>query len=524
MVDFLDPKINRKKRQKLIKLAYEEIDNEIEGIKPLVPNSSLIKVYWDAPEEERTNDLLETIFTTEYRVRNRQDKSSKSVDDLTQLVTMNVKGFERCYQDMMNELLISDRASKRNIPKSYERKDDAIGKLNTIIKIFNIETKIKWLEYCINNKFFTEQTITRFKLKIYSSTDALNTDEGRILSEMCIDNDLESIQKLIDEDLSSPTFNPIEEGENYKLTVSRGELEKLKELIEKGEPFYVYRGFLVDKDEYVRGGKKSSGADYWKQVGGQGLSYSLNKDIAIYFTYWKLIHNERGEVANTVKKIPLIHSYFPNSLISKEEYLEGYTQEIYELRENEINNERKPIVCKYLVDPADIKGFVMDTNEAEVMIRPEDVVVENYTILSSKQIAEGVWGWRCVGNKEWREVTAIYNKKGIVVLPIKTNMGEEFIFADGEKVNDLVEEKKDKVRNGGEFSFDDDQELQEHFKKNAVEIPIDEYKLNPVYYTKDINELLLSKKKPNLKHRVGRIYEWSKEMMSYLREKINKQS
>ena len=79
-------------------------------------------------------------------------------------------------------------------------------------------------------------------------------------------------------------------------------------------------------------------------------------------------------------------------------------------------------------------------------------------------------------------------------------MGEEFIFADGEKVNDLVEEK------------------------NAVEIPIDEYKLNPVYYTKDINELLLSKKKPNLKQRVGRIYEWSKEMMSYLREKINKQS
>ena len=65
--------------------------------------------------------------------------------------------------------------------------------------------------------------------------------------------------------------------------------------MQTGEPFYVYRGFLVDKDEYVRAGKKSSGADYWKQVGGQGLSYSLNKNIAIYFAYWNLIHNDKGE-------------------------------------------------------------------------------------------------------------------------------------------------------------------------------------------------------------------------------------
>ena len=249
MVDFLDPKLNRKKRQKLIKVAYEDINNEIEDIKPLVPNSSLIKVYWDAPEEERTKDLLETLFTTEWRYRNQQ--SGGSVEDLTELVTMNIKGFERVYQEMINELLIADRADYMKIPKSYERKDDAIGKINTLLKCFNIETKIKWLEYCINNKFFTEQTITRFKLKIYSTTDALKTEKGRILSEMCIDNELEILMKLIDEDLISKEFNPIEEGENYKLTMSRGELKQLKELIEIGDPFYVYRGFLVDEDEGV---------------------------------------------------------------------------------------------------------------------------------------------------------------------------------------------------------------------------------------------------------------------------------
>ena len=514
MLDLSDPTLNRKKRQKLIKEAYSKINDEMANSKELVSNSSPLISYWNTPTQERTKHQLESLMSSE----NRYEEEGTAKHLMNAMLNQTEK-YEEKYQEIMSELLISDKANDLGIPRTAERKRDALKLVSTWISFLTTDAKIKWLKYCTENKLFSNQTLTKFKLEIYTTSDALHTDKGKVLSAMCIDNDYETLKILIDQELQSSALNPSPEFENNKLTILRSELEELKEKIESGDPFYVYRGFLVEKDEYVRAGKKGSGEDYWQQLGGQGLSYSLSKDIAIYFTYWKLIHNEKGEevnVARTRKK--LLDSNFPNSLITKEECIEEMKDEVYQLRENKINNQRKPILCKYLVDPTDIKGFNMATGEAEVIFKPENVVIENYTILSSQQIAEGLWNWRHKDLETWKQVTSVYNKKGIAVLPLHNQEEVWFYFANAEDVNPVIDKIKNKIKNNmiiNGFSDQDNYEITQAFAQNAVEVPIDEFKINPIFFTKELDDLLTNKR-TKLKKRVGKAYEWSKDKLGSL--------
>ena len=72
----------------------------------------------------------------------------------------------------------------------------------------------------------------------------------------------------------------------------------------KGNPFYIYRGFAINKDEgkteRIRKGRLSKGEveDYYKQESGTGISYSLSKDVAGYFAFRGIMFDEEG---NTVK-------------------------------------------------------------------------------------------------------------------------------------------------------------------------------------------------------------------------------
>ena len=65
----------------------------------------------------------------------------------------------------------------------------------------------------------------------------------------------------------------------------QSELKELRKSLDIGDPFYVYRGFLVDQYEYeyVRLGKQSESDDYCKQDAGIGISYSLDRNIPGYF-------------------------------------------------------------------------------------------------------------------------------------------------------------------------------------------------------------------------------------------------
>ena len=72
------------------------------------------------------------------------------------------------------------------------------------------------------------------------------------LTELCIDNDIEDLSAIVDEKLRE--FNT-REGDNLADYFNTNELNKLRKLIDKGEPFYEYRGFLIYGDERVRKGK-----------------------------------------------------------------------------------------------------------------------------------------------------------------------------------------------------------------------------------------------------------------------------
>ena len=137
------------------------------------------------------------------------------------------------------------------------------------------------------------ETLTRLKQDLYNSCDSLKDDKGFELANLCLDNDIETLSVILDKEIAKKSNNAEKSIREHIRDVER---VKLKELIEKGDPFYVYRGFLVEQDEYVRMGKKDEGSDYWKQDAGKGLSYSLDIDVAGYFCYWNLTWDENGNV------------------------------------------------------------------------------------------------------------------------------------------------------------------------------------------------------------------------------------
>ena len=67
MIDLTDPTLNRKKKQKLIRLAYETINEEVKDIAPYIKSSSPLSKYWDTPDEERDKSLLNDLRATEQR-------------------------------------------------------------------------------------------------------------------------------------------------------------------------------------------------------------------------------------------------------------------------------------------------------------------------------------------------------------------------------------------------------------------------------------------------------------------------
>ena len=195
----------------------------------------------------------------------------------------------------MSELLVADRASDYGIPKSSERKDIAYEYINTCIIFLTVEAKIKWLEYCIENKLFTNKTLTRFKLEVYTKCDALKTEEGRILSEICIDNDYGTLQKILDEELKSEAINPPAEWENYRLSISRTELELLNEKMRReNHSMFIVVSWLIKMNMLEV--EKKSGAD-WKQVGGQDF-HILSIKILLFTCILEFKHNDKGEIVN----------------------------------------------------------------------------------------------------------------------------------------------------------------------------------------------------------------------------------
>jgi hypothetical protein len=239
----------------------------------------------------------------------------------------------------------------------------------------------------------------------------------------------------------------------------------LQEYRNKGELFYAYRGFLVEQDEYVREGKKADGEAYYKWKAGKGLSFSFNKDTAYYFCYWQMCFMElEGKFKG--KDNPL--RQIPNSIKTKEEYIEEVADKISQMIDA---CGKKPIVGRFMIEPTSIAMATSAKNEAEINVEPEEVVLVDYKIASSRQIAEAVYN---KSYSTWVETSDVFNdinESKVVMLNTGDGKGGwQVIFANVKDIKDDIDKAKAEYKDNGDakaFHI----KLERIFKDNAVEIP-----------------------------------------------------
>jgi hypothetical protein len=256
-------------------------------------------------------------------------------------------------------------------------------------------------------------------------------------------------------------------------------------------------------------GKKDEGSDYWKQDAGKGLSYSLDIDVAGYFCYWNLTWDENGNVRD---KEYAKTSAIPSSIVTKEEYIK-YEGERVSKRIDNLG--KKPIVCKFLCDPNNIKGYSFELGESEVNLYPEELAVISYEIAPSYKISEYVWNKINKDRDYIWETEHIFNPNGIVALSVdKPDGGKEVIFADGNKINEKVKEKKDMVFNEGKTYIKEvwDKMLYELWMEYAVDIPDD---IDPVILTKQLYWLLTNPYKIEPKFKQGNVIRRSYQAIQH---------
>ena len=65
MIDLNDPKLNRKKKQKIIRELYDEIEKEVNEIKDVIKESSPLSLCWKTPQKQEDRIILEQLRTKE---------------------------------------------------------------------------------------------------------------------------------------------------------------------------------------------------------------------------------------------------------------------------------------------------------------------------------------------------------------------------------------------------------------------------------------------------------------------------
>jgi len=475
--------LSKKERKKLIKEIYSKISIEFGDIEERIKESSPLYEYW---ESDGSKSILEDCLIKEDSFKEEADKYVRRDPNIC----------ENFWREHMSIIWKKEKAAEYGLTDVYDDIKESRKWIASIIRFFNTKTKIRVLQRMIDNKLLQMETLTRFKMGLYNACDSLKDEDGFKLAQLCMDNDIETLSSILNKEIESNATN-VEKSIKYHIRYD--ERLKLKEIIEIGDPFYLYRGFLVEEEEYVRMGKKDEGSDYWKQNAGKGLSYSLEEDVAGYFCYWNLTWDEKGNIRDRYYNRA---ESLPPSIVSKEDFIK-YEAERVSKRIDNVG--KKPIVCKFLCDPKLIKGYSFQLGEGEVNFYPEHLEVIRYNIVSGYKIAEYLWN-KIQRDKEfiW-DMENSFNPNGIAALSIDTeDGGKEVIFADGKKINERIKDYKDKVLKGEKLSHDTirDLNLYNIWKEFAVEMPDD---MDLVLLTKELYWILTNPYKIEPKFKQGNV-------------------
>lgn len=441
-----------------IKKYFVEIEGIVDAKKEDIERVSPFYAFIN--DAEGTNEVLNR-YTKERRLEIEQILRYRDPAERIEIIKKNIR--DKDHKELVaniRKLLIYDTAvEKYGITKSLKERERHKNFVELCIKEVGTKEKVEILKKIDEINLLSKVTSARIKQNAYHECDDLMNEYGRELSEICFKNIeyssvLSMLQLELDyyKDNNEPTINS---------HFCREEAFKLKELLDKDEPFYVYRGTNIGKDDRIRMGSKESGADYYKQDAGTGVSYSLDRNTAGFFCFFNLKDKETEDILskNKIRNVP-------KELWSKEEFCEFWSETIDMMIDKK---QIQPIICKHLIEPKKIKGSNFGKSEYEVNIMPEDTIVVDYKLVKGRKIAECVWEVLNKRQKNTLNTEGGFDKDKIVVFTYEYNGKAYQLFADGADVGDAVnQEKTNAIKTG--FGLDADK-IREIFEKNAIQLP-----------------------------------------------------
>lgn len=350
---------------------------------------------------KKNKDYLKTISPLEGFLNNEWewvdvDKEFFCSNDRFKPSVIAYKGkkyFQKDFEDIISSIILADEEIKKGNIEYLELRSRAIGETSGLIGCINNERKIEFIKKFVKWGGVCDNTLFLLKMTIYGTLEVYD-DAGTELTKLCIEeNERDAIYATAtEEDIVFEKLLMDEERNDFQ--IMKYELELIKESMRNDKPIKLYRGFSIDSSERVRKGYKKDGDNYFKQDAGAGISYSLSRDVAGYFAMrnimmkdGKFIRGNNWYSGHITKQMKT--PQFSN-LVSREHFIEERAKDISSARDE---RELKPIICEYLLEPEQLKGYFLNLGEGEVMTLPEEVKVKHYEIASSKEIAKCEYEW-----------------------------------------------------------------------------------------------------------------------------------
>jgi len=359
--------------------------------------------------------------------------------------------YQKDFEDAMTSILLCDKMIKEGDIEYLNERAERLKDLKMLLGCTNNEIKFEFINSIINKSGLSDNTIFIIKMAIYSALEEYD-EFGTKLSKLCIDNETKGIYGATEELdllLEDKLLNDEKTADNQMM---KFELEMIREHMEKTEPIRLYRGFSIDKDktkERVRQGYKADGEKYFKQDAGSGISYSLCRNVAGYFAMRKIMMKDGrfiqesnfygGHITAQTKKFQI------GNLVSREKYIEARAKDISSMRDE---RGLRPIICEYLLEPEQLKGFYLNLAESEIMSLPEDVVVKHYEIPTSIDIATCEYEWANKGLRQLAGIKGGLIDGGIICWCNADKYGKQYAsFAKVEDIKDYANDFVDEYFN-----------------------------------------------------------------------------
>ena len=436
---------------------------------------------------------------------------------LWQISERRIKKVHKDFIDNLTALTNADYAVEQyGIKQALEKREEAFLRFTLDAMVFSTEEYVRMLEELREIGLLGKITQARISKRLYAECEDLYNPAGRRLAEMTFKEvsyyDLEGMLKLEMEKLSNISSPTLKEHMIIQ------DAMRFDAALKKGEPFVVYRGFLIDPLDMVRGegrridnenvetgyiGRKADGEEYFRKWNaGKGVSFSFEESVAAWFCSYQLFRAlEYGQTIEIANYIGSRVGEGYESIWNKEEYIEYEGEKLQKMLDA---TGKKAIVCKLEVDPKKIKGFNFGKTEAEVNVLPEDAKVLHYEICGGDKIAERVYSVRNRGAETTGALTNTYFQTEVAIYQFTDLDGREYeIFADRSEIDAKINEiKKSYNVDGSVYCQMNMEKVKEVFLSAAIELP-PEY--NPRKLTKDFWDFLLRRPERKLRKR-GKMY------------------